>query len=135
MGIEFSLMKDHEAVVIKADGHVDVTEMMDMRRRSVEIAEETAYSSFIVDISDLLSIENGSTFAAYDLGERFRDSGFSYESKTAVIMPTDPDAKKQAEFLHTVEINRGRGAMKYVDTIDAALYWFRSSEISRSADH
>jgi hypothetical protein len=29
------------------------------------------------------------------------------------------------EVLHTVEINRGRGELQYVDSIDAGLYWLR----------
>lgn len=39
-------------------------------------------------------------------------------------MPTDEKAHDQVEFLHTVEINRGRGILNYVKTIDEAFSWF-----------
>ena len=95
-----------------------------MRRRTVEIAEQTGYRNCIVDIRKLLSIEDGSAFIAYDLGEQSKKSGFSVWNNTAVLMPEDPAAREQLELLHTVEINRGRGILSYVESVDEALSWF-----------
>ena len=39
-------------------------------------------------------------------------------------MPESETARKQAELLHTIEINRGRGVMDYVDTREEAFSWF-----------
>jgi len=123
----FEILDEHQAVVIRLDGDISASEMVDMRVRTMEIVKETGIHHFIVDISGLRSLEKGSTFATFELGTSFRPTGFPLRAKTAVIMPTTPAARKQAEFLHTVEINRGRGEIKYVDSIDDALYWFRAS--------
>ena len=124
MSTNVSFMDNRDVIVIKIAGEVGRDEVHDMRSRVVAIAGETSCQHFIMDISELQSIEKGSAFAVFELGEQFAATGFPYQSKTAVIMPRDPLAKEQAEFLHTVEINRGRGALQYVDSIDEALAWF-----------
>ena len=124
MTIEFSILHEQKAVAITASGHVTVDEVREMRRRSVEQADQTGYRNFIVDIRNLLSIADGSDFSAFDLGEQFKDSGFSVWNNTAVLMPEDPAARAQAELLHTVEVNRGRGILSYVETFDEAFTWF-----------
>ena len=124
MNIEFSILNDRKAVAITAKGHVTAEDMQDMRRRSVELADQTGYRNFIVDIRSLLSIADGSDLSAYDLGEKFKDSGFSVWNNTAVLMPADPAARAQAELLHTVEVNRGRGILSYVESFDEAFSWF-----------
>jgi len=123
----YSILEDHEAVVISVSGHVTQDEAHEMRSRILAIIEKTGFSRFVMDISELLSIEQGSTFAAFELGRNFRESGFPLQSKTAVILPVDPKAREQAKFLHTVQINRGRGELKYVNSIDDGLFWFRST--------
>lgn len=129
MPTTFQILDEHQVLVIQLDGHVSVSEVTGMRARTVEIAKESDIHQFIVDISGLLSVENGNTFATFELGKSFRPTGFPLETKTAVIMPTTPKARQQAEFLHTVEINRGRGELKYVESVDDALFWF-----SKTAD-
>lgn len=124
MTIEFSVLNEQKAVVIKAEGQVTSADVREMRRRSVEMAEQTGYRNFIVDIRKLLSIDDGSDFAAFDLGEQFKEAGFSIWNNTAVLMPEDPAARAQAEFLHTVEVNRGRGVLSYVESYDEAFSWF-----------
>ena len=124
MEIEFSILNEQRAVAIEVAGCVSAEEVREMRRRTVELAEQTGYRNFIVDIRKLLSIEDGSALVAYDLGEQFKESGFSVWNNTAVLMPEDPVAREQAEFLHTVEINRGRGVLSYVESVDEALSWF-----------
>ncbi|HSM30361.1 MAG TPA: hypothetical protein VK854_06640 [Woeseiaceae bacterium] len=124
MDIEFSALNEHRAVAIQIAGRLSAEDVREMRRRTVELAEQTGYRNFIVDIRKLLSIEDGSAFVAYDLGEQFKESGFSVWNNTAVLMPKDPAAREQAELLHTVEINRGRGILSYVESIDEALSWF-----------
>ena len=108
-------------------GQISDSEIADMRSQTVALVEGINMRNFVVDISLMLSIESGSTFATFELGDKFRSTGFPLDTKTAVIMPIDLEAKAQAELLHTVEINRGRGALKYVDSVDDALYWLRSS--------
>lgn len=124
MNIEFSILNDQKAVAITAKGHVTADDVQEMRRRAVELANQTGYRNFIVDIRDLLSIAGGSDFSAYDLGEQFKESGFSVWNNTAVLMPEDPAARAQAELLHTVEVNRGRGILSYVESFDEAFSWF-----------
>jgi hypothetical protein len=124
MNIEFSILSEQKAVAITAIGHVTVAEVQDMRRRTVELAGQTGYRNFIVDIRKLLSIADGSDLSALDLGEQFKDSGFSVWNNTAVLMPEDPAARAQAELLHTVEVNRGRGILSYVESFDEAFTWF-----------
>ncbi len=124
MEIEFSILNEHQAIAIEVAGRLVAEDVREMRRRTVEIAEQTGYRNFIVDIRKLLSIEDGSAFIAYDLGEQFKESGFSVWNNTAVLMPEDPAAREQAEFLHTVEINRGRGVLSYVESVDDAFSWF-----------
>jgi hypothetical protein len=124
MKIEFSVLAEHEAVAIEIEGHLTAADVNNMRRSTVEIADQTGYKNFIVDIRGLLSIDDGSAFAAYELGEQFKDTGFSVWTNTAVLMPEDTAAREQAEFLHTVEVNRGRGILSYVESYDEAFTWF-----------
>ena len=124
MKIEFSVQDEHRTVVIEGRGRVTVEDVQRMRRRSVELAEQTGYSNFIVDLRGLVSIDDGSTVTAYELGDQFKSSGFSVWTNTAVLMPEDPEARKQAEFMHAVEVNRGRGLLSYVESYDEAYDWF-----------
>ena len=128
MSIAFSMVDENRAVLIRIEGHVSEPEIVRMRARSSALALDSNCSSFIMDISGLELIEKGDALAVYELGEKFQRSGFPYTTRTAVIMPVNPVAREQVEFLHTVEINRGRGVMKYVDDIDQALEWFRSAQ-------
>jgi hypothetical protein len=126
MKIECSVLDEHQAVAIEVEGRVSSEGVQQMRRRSVEIAQETGYRNFIVDLRCLVAIDDGSTLTAYDLGEQFKSSGFSVWNNTAVLMPEDPAAREQAEFMHTVEVNRGRGLLSYVESFDEAYAWFEA---------
>jgi hypothetical protein len=77
-----------------------------------------------VDLRELESIDDGSVFEVHDLGERFAEVGFSNDNLTAVLLPEDTQARRQIEFLHNVEINRGRGPIKYVESYGDAFDWF-----------
>ena len=124
MTIEFSVLTEQKAISIVVEGHVTSADVREMRRRSEEMTEQTGYRNFIVDIRNLLLIDDGSDFAAFDLGDQFKETGFSVWNNTAVLMPEDPAARAQAEFLHTVEVNRGRGVLSYVESFDEAFSWF-----------
>lgn len=124
MSINFSVLEEQKAVLIEADGEVSAKDVAEMRKRSVELVAETGYSNFIVDLREMLSLERGHTFAIFDLGEKFSDAHFTVWSNTAVLMPLDDAAREQIEFLHTVEINRGRGVINYVETFEEAFSWF-----------
>lgn len=131
MPIKFSVIENRKAVLIEVDGEVSKKQVSEMRRRSVELIDETGITNFIVDLQNLLSLEKGSTFAIFDLGERFSDVHFTIWSNTAVIMPDDKAAFEQVEFLHTIELNRGRGIINYVETFEEAFSWFE--EMARRA--
>ncbi len=124
MSINFSVLDDKKTVQIDVDGEVSAAEVGEMRKRSVDLVAETGYSDFIVDLRKMQSLENGHTFAIFDLGEKFSDAHFTVWSNTAVLMPENQAAREQVEFLHTVEINRGRGVINYVETFDEAFSWF-----------
>jgi hypothetical protein len=124
MPIKFSIFEDRKVVAIEADGDVSAEEIGDMRRQSVELVAETGMTNFVVDLRNLQSLEHGHTFAIFDLGERFSEAHFTVWANTAVLMPENQAAREQVEFLHTVEINRGRGVINYVETFDEAFSWF-----------
>ena len=124
MPIQFSVLDDKRAVLIDVDGEISAAQVADMRQRSVELISETGFANFIVDLRKLQSLEQGHTFAIFDLGEQFSQAHFSVWANTAVLMPETPAAREQIEFLHTVEINRGRGVINYVETFDEAFSWF-----------
>lgn len=124
MSIRFSVLEDKETVVIDADGDVMAEQLIAMRERSVELVAETGFTNFIVDLRKLQSLEKGRTFAIFDLGERFSEARFTVWSNTAVLMPDDEAAREQVEFLHTVEVNRGRGVINYVENFEEAFSWF-----------
>ena len=119
----FTVLSEQQTVLIEVSGEMDAPAVSAMRRRTVELQQQTNYRRFIMDIRRLAAIDADSTFEVHELGERFSDTGFSHHNKTAVIMPTDRTARRQIEFLHTVEINRGRGQIRYVASIDEALNW------------
>jgi hypothetical protein len=124
MPIKFSVVEDKNTVVIAADGDVSAKQVEDMRQHSVELVTETGFSNFLVDLRELQSLEHGHTFAIFDLGERFSEAHFSVWANTAVLMPENQAACEQIEFLHMVEINRGRGVINYVESFDEAFSWF-----------
>lgn len=124
VSIRFSVLEDKETVVIDADGDVMAEQLIAMRERSVELVAETGFTNFIVDLRKLQSLEKGRTFAIFDLGERFSEARFTVWSNTAVLMPDDEAAREQVEFLHTVEVNRGRGVINYVENFEEAFSWF-----------
>ena len=124
MPINFSILEDKKAVVIEADGDATAAQVSDMRQHSVELISEKGFTNFIVDLRKLQSLEHGHTFAIFELGEKFSEAHFSVWANTAVLMPENPTAREQVEFLHTVEINRGRGVINYVETFDEAFSWF-----------
>ena len=124
VSIKFSVLEDKKAVVIDADGDVMAEQLIAMRERSVQLVAETGFTNFIVDLRKLQSLEKGRTFAIFDLGERFSEAHFTVWSNTAVLMPDDEAAREQVEFLHTVEVNRGRGVINYVENFEEAFSWF-----------
>lgn len=132
MSFTFELLPEHDTVLISATGAIGPSDIRNMRRRTVEIARETGYCSFIMDIKAIDSIDKGNTFEIFELGDEFSSTGFPLRSRTAVIMPDNPAAKKQAEFLHTVEQNRGRGVMKYVESREEALGWLSLAKPDKS---
>lgn len=124
MGITFMTLPDVEAIAITISGHIDTAAVDAMRAQTVAMTEQTGFSNYLVDISNLKSIAHGDTFATFDLGDRFKETGIQYRTRTAVIMPADTGARRQAEFLHTVELNRGRGDLCYVASAEEACQWF-----------
>lgn len=124
MPIEFTLLDDIRTIVITASGDVGHDEVRQMRTQTMSMLADTGYRNFLVDMRRVRSIVHGDDFATYSLGERFADLEFPADARTAVILPTEPRAREQAKFLHTVEVNRGRPALRYVEDLLAAKAWF-----------
>ena len=124
MSVKFSILQDQQAIAIEVSGHATTPDVVNMRRRTVELQQQTSMTRYLVDLRKLESIDEGSVFEVHELGERFAEVGFSKDNVTAVLLPEDARARRQVEFLHTVEINRGRGAIRYVDSVSDALEWF-----------
>lgn len=124
MKVEFSRLDERKAISIGIEGRLSTQDVIEMRRQTVVEANETGYSNYIVDIRNLQSIDNGNTGATFDLGDQFNDIGFSVWTNTAVLMPQNEEARRQVEFLHIVEINRGRGLINYVESYEEAFEWF-----------
>jgi hypothetical protein len=124
MTTEFSVLDDKRTIVITSEGDVDAAELAQLRQRSTELIEETGFTDFIVDIRDVTSIESGKTFAIVEVGESYSDFRITVWSNTAVLLPVDDVAREQVELMHTVEVNRGRGVINYVDSFDEAFSWF-----------
>lgn len=124
MATEFSVLDDKRTIVITSEGDVDAAELAQLRQRSTELIEETGYTDFIVDIRNVTSIESGKTFAIVEVGESYSDFRITVWSNTAVLLPVDETAREQVELMHTVEVNRGRGVINYVDSFDEAFSWF-----------
>lgn len=133
MTIKFETWPDANAIIIRTADDVDAAAVEVMRIRTMELTKETGFHNYLVDMSDLRSIANGDTFATYDLGDRFREVGILFRTRTAIILPADPDARRQAEFLHTVELNRGRGDLMYVDSAGEAREWFREASPAQNS--
>ena len=124
MAIRFSVLEDKKAVLIEAEGAVVAEEILQLRKRAVEVIAETGLMNFIIDLRNLESLERGRSSAIFDLGQSFSDANISVWTNTAVLMPLDQGAHEQVELLHTVQINRGRGIINYVESFEEAYSWF-----------
>ena len=124
MAIRFSVLEDKKAVLIEAEGAVVAEEILQLRKRAVEVIAETGLMNFIIDLRNLESLERGRSSAIFDLGQSFSDANISVWANTAVLMPLDQGAHEQVELLHTVQINRGRGIINYVESFEEAYSWF-----------
>jgi len=124
LAIEFSILDDKRVIVITIDGDVTARQLDEMRQRTVQLIEETGYTDFIVDLRNLKSLERGKVVSIVELGEKYSDSHITVWSNTAILMPSDEAAYEQADLMHTIEINRGRGVMSYVESTDEAFSWF-----------
>lgn len=124
MAIKFSVLDDKKAVLIEAEGAVVAEEILQLRKRAVELIAETGFMNFIIDARNLESLERGSSSAIFDLGQSFSDANISVWTNTAMLMPLNQDAYEQVELLHTVQINRGRGIINYVESFEEAHSWF-----------
>ena len=126
MGIEFRLNEEEKTILIMAVGDISSYEMKEMRQRTVELLNETGLENYVVDLSALTSVVEHDTLTTYELGKLFQEIDFPLSAKTAVVLPLDEDVRQQVKFLHTVEVNRMRGPLKYVSSYEEALAWFNS---------
>ncbi len=124
MAIEFSILHDKRAVLIEAGGDIEGSQVEQLRRRAAEIIGETGYTDFIIDFRNVTSLEQGKVGRIVELGEKFSDSRITVWSNTAMLMPSDEAAFRQVELMHTIQINRGRGVLSYVESHDEAFSWF-----------
>ena len=126
MNIEFTVNKDDNVILITVINAVSVEELKRMRSKTIELLIETGIKNYVVDLSAVTSVFGQQTLTSFQLGKEFQEIKFPYSTKTAVILPTDEEARSQAKFLHTVEINRMRGPLEYVSSYAEALTWFNS---------
>lgn len=125
MSIEIEVLDDKEVVVIVVSGDVDSQQVTRMREESVSLHEQTGHKNFIVDLRKLDSLESGKTPTIMGLGYTFSEVGFSVWTNTAVLLPVNENAREQVSLLHTVEVNRGRGVLKNVESFEEAFDWFQ----------
>ena len=135
MAIDFSVLEKRRVVLIEIDGIVSADQIEAMRQRCVALVADSGITDFIVDMRRLESLERGDPAAIVDLANNFKEHGFTIWSNTAVLMPSSERAYEQIELLHAIEVNRGRGVMNYVETVDEAFSWFEemASRVSAPA--
>lgn len=124
MAIETAILEKERVVLVTIDGIVDADQIEAMRRECVAYFEETGIEDVIVDMRELESLKNAEPGAIVDLGSSFKNHNITVWSNTAVLMPLNPSAYEQIELMLTIELNRGRGLMNYVESIDEAISWF-----------
>jgi len=126
MSIEFKINIGDDAVLITAVGDISGEELTEMRIKTIETIESIGIKNYVVDMMNVTSFLKRSTIKTYEMGKEFTEMEFPLSMKTAVILPIDKKVREQAEFLHTVELNRVRPPLKYVFSYEEALAWFRS---------
>ena len=126
MSIEFTVNKEDGVILITASDTVSIQDLREVRSRTIELLNKTGIENYVVDLSAATSILEQKTITTYQLGKEFQDIKFPYSTKTAVILPTNDEAREQAKFLHTVEVNRMRAPLEYVSSYEEALDWFNS---------
>lgn len=124
MAVKFSVLEDKKAVLIEAGGAMVAEDILQLRKRAADLIAETGFMNFIIDLRNLESLERGRSSAIFDLGQSFSYANISVWTNTAVLMPLNQDANEQIELLFTVQINRGRGIINYVENFEEAHSWF-----------
>ena len=137
MSIQFEVRDDRETVVVTASGHIAPSQVAEMRQQLVAVSEKTGFRNYLFDTRGVLSLDNGNTSSIADMGYKWSEVGFSVWNNTAVLLPHDDSAREQVRLLHTIEINRGRGVIQYVDSIDDAYGWFdeMTKRMASGLDH
>ena len=126
MSFEFTVNRDDDVILITLNKTVSIEDLKLSRTKTIELLNETGIHNYIVDLSAVISFLDQDVITTYQMGKEFQNIKFPLSTKTAVIMPMDEEARNQATFLHTVEINRMRGPLKYVSSYKEALSWFKS---------
>ena len=126
MSIEFKINKKDNVIIIVANQDISNVDVSWMRNKTIDVLNATGINNFLVDLSETTSILEQDVLSAYQQGKAFQAINFPVTTKTAVILPVDENARKQAKFLHTVESNRYRGPIRYVSSYEEALVWFSS---------
>ena len=124
MTIEFKTIQEDRVILITATGDISTDELNAMRNKTIDLLNKTGIQDFVVDLSEVTSILKQDVLKAYKKGKEFDSLQFPVTAKTAVILPLNKEAKEQVTFMHTVEINRMRGPIKYVASYEEAISWF-----------
>lgn len=124
MAIEFSILDEKRAILVRIDGAVKFDQLQEMRQSAVDLIARTGITDFIFDMRELESLENGDPAAIADLGSAFKAHNISVWTNTAFLMPVDERAYEQVELLLEIEINGGRGVVDYVESTEEAFVWF-----------
>ena len=126
MSIKFTIDQKNKIILIRTIDDISPKDVLEMRTWTMELLTETGIENFVVDMSAATSILYQDTVTTYKMGKEFQGLDFPLSAKTAVILPNDEEVRRQATFLHTVEVNRMRGPLKYVENYEEALDWFKS---------
>ena len=124
MAIEYSILDEKRAILVRIDGAVQSDQLQEMRRSAVDLTARTGFTDFIFDMREMESLENGDPAAIVDLGNAFKGHNISVWTNTAFLMPVDKRAYEQVELLLQIEINSGRGVLDYVESLEEAFVWF-----------
>jgi hypothetical protein len=128
MPIDVTFREDDETVIVRGYDNVTEDEMYAMRAEFRRLLDENTVSQALVDGRKITSLMDGNTTTIYKVGSDFAVSGNPQTLRTAIVLPTDPHARRDLEFLDTVEANRGRQDTKLFDDMESAWAWLLGNE-------
>jgi hypothetical protein len=113
MPIDVTFREDDETIIVRGYDNVTEDEMYAMRAEFRRLLDENTVSQALVDGRKITSFMDGNTTTIYKAGSDYAVSGNPQTLRTAIVLPANPQARRDLEFLDTVEANRGRQDTKF----------------------